>query len=239
MKQFFAFWLKPSVTSAQTMCEFTYGKKAAGVTVETLLAITLAVVVLFFVLNIFGDNLKTMVASSGIQRMYDNSQKTTYGTQQYDPTSVNVQVLAEQGNTVKPIDDYKTEAETKIDGYIKNPPRNQEEVFDLAKWATIAKIITVQNPDNSIEPFLSMEQERFCYKYGIDIGDFIASSASNFNTKIKTGSTLNNYTTSPKILEFTIDTNNTGNQNQGTDIFTDNPQNQLSAIQSVIKNNFQ
>lgn len=116
------------------------GKKAAGVTVETTLAILLAVVVLFFVLSIFGDNLKTMVANSGIQRMYTNDQKTTYSTQQYDPTQVNVQVLAEQGNTLNTLDDFKQAATEKINHYKDNPPQNADEVLDLAKWATIARI---------------------------------------------------------------------------------------------------
>lgn len=213
------------------------GKKAAGVTVELMLAITLAVVVLFFVLSIFGDNLKTMVASSGIQNMYENNKKTTYSTQQYDPTQVNVQVLAEQGSTVKPIDDYKTEAATKIDGYVKNPPKNQDQVFDLAKWATIAKIITTKNSDGSVEPSLSIANEQFCYKYGIAIDDFTArTESSTFNTKIETGSILNNYTTSPKILEFSINTTSGNNNTRGN--LTD-PANQLSAIEKVLKNNFQ
>lgn len=116
-------------------------RKVAGVTVELMLAITLAVVVLFFVLSIFGDNLKTMVASSGIQRMYANDQKTTYSTQKYDPTSVNVQVLAEQGNTFTSFQDAKDKAKAKVDGYLANPPQNEEQVLDLAKWATIAKIV--------------------------------------------------------------------------------------------------
>lgn len=208
------------------------GRKAAGVTVELMLAITLAVVVLFFILNIFGDNLKTMVASSGIQRMYDNEQKTTYSTQKYDPTSVNVQVLAEQGNT---LDDYKKKADEKIDGYTKNPPKNQDEVIDLAKWATIAKIITTKNSDGSVEPSLSMANEQFCYQYGIAIGDFTSATYNaNFNTRIKTGSTLNNYTTSPKILKFSITTNN----GTGSAVLED-PVNQLAAIKEVLKNDFQ
>lgn len=117
------------------------GKKAAGVTVELMLAITLAIVVLFFILSIFGDNLKAMVASSGIQNMYQNNQKTTFSRQQYDPTQVNVQVLAEQGNTFTSLQDAKDKAKAKIDGYLANPPQNEEQVLDLAKWATIARIV--------------------------------------------------------------------------------------------------
>lgn len=146
---FFAFWLIPSVTSAQTMCEFTIrnslsgrGRKAAGVTVELALAIILAIVVLFFVLSIFGDNLKTMVGSSNMANVWDNSHKVTYSTQQYDPTQVNVQVLAEQGNTLNTLQDYIDAATDKINHYAANPPQNEDEVLDLAKWATIARITT-------------------------------------------------------------------------------------------------
>lgn len=118
------------------------GKKAAGVTVELALAIILAIVVMFYVLSIFGDNLKAMMSNSNIANIWDNSHKVTYSTQAYDPTSVNVQVLAEQGNTLNTLDDYKNTAIDKINHYAANPPQNEDEVLDLAKWATIARITT-------------------------------------------------------------------------------------------------
>lgn len=116
------------------------GRKSAGVTLELILAITLAVLVLFFILNIFSDNLKGMVANSGIQNMFNNKQKATYAKEAFDPTQVNVQVLAEQGSivfhTLQEAQDY---AINKIKGYINNPPQNADQVMDLAKALTIAK----------------------------------------------------------------------------------------------------
>lgn len=121
-------------------------RKLAGVTLELILAITLAVLVLFFLLGIFGDNLKSMVVSSRMSNMFDNTQKASYGKQAFDPTQVNVQVLASQGGTIttpsplNTLDDFKKGAADKINYYAANPPTNEEEVLDLAKWATIARI---------------------------------------------------------------------------------------------------
>lgn len=152
-----------------------HGKKRAGVTVELLLAILLAVVVLFFVLSIFGDNLKTMVANSGIQNMFDNGQKTTFGKQAFDPTQVNVQVLAEQGNTLKTLDDFKKAAADKIKYYTDNPPQNEDQVLDLAKWATIARITT------GSQVLTPRDYETLLVPNGIDIDD-----ADTYTTTIGT-----------------------------------------------------
>lgn len=210
-----------------TMIVKKYGKKAAGVTVETLLAITLAVVVLFFVLNIFGDNLKTMVASSGIQRMYDNSQKTTYSTQQYDPTSVNVQVLAEQGNTLNTLDDYKNKAIEKINHYANNPPTNEAEVMDLAMWASIAR--TIKAPSGSgastynatLLP-TSLEGE-FYTKYGIRI-----QVAYNNSYKTTITQTPNNYIATTKIVDFSVGTSNDPS-------FLNYPDNQFTTVKQIVQ----
>lgn len=126
---------------------FGSGKKAASVTLELMLAILLAVLVLFFILSTFSDNLRAMVANSNIKNMFDNHQKITYTNQSFDPTSVNVQVLAEQGGIITPsplntLDDFKHAAIDKVNHYATNPPQNEAEVLDLAKWATIAQITT-------------------------------------------------------------------------------------------------
>ncbi len=167
------------------------GKKSAGVTVELMLAITLAIVVLFFILNIFGDNLKTMVTSSQMSNVWDNEHKTTYSTQKYDPTSVNVQVLAEQGNT---LEWYIEQATEQINKYKDTPPATLAEVEDLAKWATIARITKQTN-------ILPVELETKFYKaYGISIDNLYTYATQikpNPSTSIITnaGTNTNEYFT--------------------------------------------
>lgn len=194
------------------------GKKAGGITVELLLAIILAVVVLFFILSLFSDNLKTMVASSRISNMFDNNNKTTYANQAFDPTSVNVQVLAEQGNTLKTLDDYKKAAIEKINHYAASPPANEAEVMDLAMWASIAKTIkdtSGSGGTTTLTSFLPSNLEsEFYTQYGIRVQ---ITYNSSYHTTINP--TPNNYITTAKVVNFpvgkTIDSgflNNTDNQ---------------------------
>lgn len=161
------------------------GRKSAGVTVELILAILLAVVVLFFILSMFSDNLKTMVTSSNMANVWDNTHKTTFGTQQYDPTSVNVQVLAEQGHTLQW---YIDQATTAIDKYKDTPPATLSEVEDLAKWATIARITKQRD-------ILTSElATKFYQAYGIAIDNSYAYTTQikpNPNTSKITGDDKN------------------------------------------------
>ncbi len=137
-----------------------FGRKKAGITVEVTLSIVLAVLVLFLTLGLFSGNLKTLVENGGIQTLFDkdaSADKIAYNPKEGDPTAtqVNVQVVAEQG-----LEWYLTQAQEAIQMYKENPPTTQEQIEDLAKAATIAKILgKLENADEAA----------FYKAYGIDI----------------------------------------------------------------------
>lgn len=122
--------------------------KAAGVTIEVSLAMALGIVVLFLAIGIFSDNLKAMVAASGIQHLLNNdAQATKVGgwgntkplTVANDPTQSqdNVQVVADQGLT---LGQYIANAQASINKYLTTPPTNEAQMEDLAKALTILSV---------------------------------------------------------------------------------------------------
>lgn len=116
------------------------GRKAGGVTIETLLGVLLAVVVLFFVIGLFNDNLKNMLTNGSMSNIWTKTEKTTYNAfnKDYTNSQVNVQTLGEQGGTVlETLDDFINAAKAKAAYYTANPPQNEEQLEDLAKWLTI------------------------------------------------------------------------------------------------------
>lgn len=118
--------------------EITKGVKKAAITMEVAIGTAIAIIALFVALGIFSENLKTMITNSGISRMFaNNSAKTAIVKQAYDPTSsqVNVQIVGAQG-----LGYYFAQAQAAIANYKKNPPKNEAEMQDLAKQATIARI---------------------------------------------------------------------------------------------------
>lgn len=118
--------------------KFGLRRKRAGITVELLLAVVLAVVVLFLILGLFSNNLKHMVVNGNISRIFaNNSAKTAYSSWGANPTQtqVNVQTVADNG-----LDWYLDQAQAALTNYIANPPKNADETMDLAKWATILRL---------------------------------------------------------------------------------------------------
>lgn len=123
------------------------GKKKAAITIEVTLSVALSILVLFLALGLFSDNLATMAANSGLQNLFNKSQKTTYSTQTVNPTKTsinvnetsqeNVQVVASQGITLA---EYLEQAQKTIDKYKATPPTDQAQMEDLAR-AELAKFI--------------------------------------------------------------------------------------------------
>lgn len=123
------------------------GKKKAAITIEVTLSVALSILVLFLALGLFSDNLATMAANSGLQNLFNKSQKTTYSTQTVNPTKTainvnelsqeNVQVVASQGITLA---EYLEQAQKTIDKYKATPPTDQAQMEDLAR-AELAKLI--------------------------------------------------------------------------------------------------
>lgn len=195
-----------------------HGRKAAGVTLELILGISLAVLVLFFVLNIFSDNLKTMVANSSMHNMWDKSEKTTYGKEAFDPTQVNVQVLAEQGNTLQW---YIEQAAAEIDKYKDTPPATLAEVEDLAKWATIARI-------TSGTQVLTTGTDGLATKFYNAYGIYINNINSSYITQIMPVNSAAN-----KVTDSTASTYKQFTYNSTGGGRLDAPSNQLAASKAI------
>ena len=211
--------------------EVNKSTKKAGVTVELILAVMLAVVVLFFILSIFGDNLKTMMANSNIHNMFNNTNKATYTTQASpqttvsigDPAEVPTQITGEQG-----LQQILTQAQQKIDNYINNPPKNEQQVEDLAKWASIATTVRTADPNGLPVSSISDTDVRFVATYGIGVNE----RTSSFNTTITPNtdpSSPNNYITSTKTYDFSVSSSdNTGK-------FLNTTNNQITTVNNILK----
>lgn len=123
--------------------KFKRNCKFAGTTLEVALSIGLGVVVLFVVLGIFGDNLKTMVSSSNINNLTKQSnQKTSYDSYNRNYASSNAQVgvkyvptqtIAEQGLEIA-----MAAAQATIDKYKDRDPAS----LSLSETENLAKALT-------------------------------------------------------------------------------------------------
>lgn len=126
-------------------------KKNAGITIEVTLSLALSVVVLFLLLGLFSDNIKTLAANSGIWNFFKRD--VSYAKTDQNKTFVNltqtqenVQVVAEQG-----LDYYIKQAQEIIDKYKKNPPTSLQEEEEAARYITIARIAgTLTNDDRRL-----------------------------------------------------------------------------------------
>lgn len=142
---------------------YSLQKRKAAVSTELVIGIALAVVALFLVIGLFNNNLKNMIVNSNISRMWgNNAQKTDWNE---DPSQAQqlVQLTGSQG-----LEYYLTQAQDAIAKYKANPPKNEAEMEDLAKQATIAKIIGYYGDS----PGLSAEDEIYfsdTYKIFIDL----------------------------------------------------------------------
>lgn len=187
------------------------GKKA-GVTVELLLSVLLAVVVLFLILGLFSDNLQKMFTKSNMAGLWNNNdQKTAVANRAFDPTQTNVQVLAEQGQT------YLKWALDTIDNYKKNPPQDEDGVLELAKAATIARILA------GTDGLSQADGSYFAQEYGI-----IIDKTETFTTTIATAhiGIGDNRTTKVINKQFTYDTS--------SDQATDPTAESLAAVKKIL-----
>lgn len=131
--------------------KFGLRRKRAGITVELLLAVVLAVVVLFLILGLFSNNLKHMVVNGNISRIFaNNSAKTAYSSWGTNPTQtqVNVQTVADNGALIR---QYLNKARAAIDNYKTNLPTTIEQKEDLARQITIERVIGNNDYMNNTE----------------------------------------------------------------------------------------
>jgi len=115
-------------------------KKRADTT-EVILAVTLAVLVTYFILNLFSTNINTLVNNSGIHKLlFKNNadNKTSFSKMDTDPTKteVNVQMVADQADLAR----YHNEAAGVIEDIaLESEGGNidEQEKIRLAKFLTI------------------------------------------------------------------------------------------------------
>lgn len=148
-------------------------KRNAGITIEVTLSLALSVVVLFLLLGLFSDNLKTLAANSGIWNLFkrDVSYAKTEQTRTFvnsTQTQANVQIIAEQG-----LDYYINKAQEIIDKYKKNPPTTLQEEEEAARYITIARIAGI----------ISADDLRYFYKtcnISVKFTDFMHETTATF-----------------------------------------------------------
>lgn len=75
------------------------GKNPAMMTVELGVSLVLIVVVLFVVIGLFNDNIKSMIGSSNFSRLFSANWKTFFQNfgRNYDDSQIYVQIMGEQG----------------------------------------------------------------------------------------------------------------------------------------------
>lgn len=96
------------------------GRKA-GITIEIALSIALSVIVLFLVIGLFSENLKTMMSRIGLKSFFRASEKTTVADWGDDPTAtqINVQIAADYG-----LSSEHKKAKAAIEDYYNNKSTN-------------------------------------------------------------------------------------------------------------------
>lgn len=116
-----------------------FSARRAGVTVEVSLSIILSVLVLFLVIGLFSENLKTLAANCGLANFLSKTKtenltsRKSWGTLgDATATQVNVQVVADQG-----LQTYIANAQAIIEKYEKTPPATKAELEELARAALI------------------------------------------------------------------------------------------------------
>lgn len=130
--------------------------KKAGITIEMMLAISLAVVVLFLVLGLFSNNLKNMVAGGGMQNIFKSSttmDSETKLNKNYANSQMEVGVMAGQGVIFDPskatLPEWIAEAKKQLDALKNKTPLTDADKMIIAKWATI---LGQTNPSNIYTP---------------------------------------------------------------------------------------
>lgn len=115
--------------------------KRASSTIEVALAIVMALLVLYLVLNLFSGNIQTVVKNSGLYKVThkDNADKKTANiAMDTDPTKtqINVQIVADQGSLAQ----YHNDAAATIERYAtesKTETLTDENIQNLALQLTI------------------------------------------------------------------------------------------------------
>jgi len=130
-------------------------KKRADTT-EVILAVTLAVVVTYLILNLFSTNINTLVNNSGIHKLlFKNNadNKTSFSKMDTDPTKteVNVQMVADQADLAR----YHNEAAGVIEDIAMES--GTETLYDQDK-IRLAKFLTIYAESGNTTPLILLEE---------------------------------------------------------------------------------
>lgn len=146
-----------------------FGKTPAMMTVELGVSLVLIVIVLFVVIGLFNDNIKSMISSSNFSRMFSaNGLKTWFQSfgRNYDDSQIYVQIMGEQGlemlrmkannNSKSLIDNSKS------GGKITSPITSNTIMY-------LAKIINIIVGNREICEFMKKPSKETCTAQGLDV----------------------------------------------------------------------
>lgn len=167
--------------------------RKAGITIEISLSIILILGVLFVALGIFHDNLKNMVAASGMQNMFSKSNssgKTTYSMWTKNPTStqINVAMVGDQG-----LEAYHNQAKETIDALVeksKHTSLTSQDITNLAQALTVLSESGTSAPDSELKPYAEIKNNNEITIY-IDNEDASNSYTSYSGKTILWGEKIN------------------------------------------------
>jgi len=156
--------------------------RKAGVTVEVAIAIVLAVSVLFLVLGLFSDNLKTMADNTGFNNLVKKDTSTvtanTNLNKNYTDSVVNVQIAGQQGlqwymdDTQKRIDVLNAKSQTTPVGTNATGLTAAEQT-DLLKYIMVKTMLADIGLSTGVE---QIDESKLIDKNGlpIDINDRVS-----------------------------------------------------------------
>lgn len=144
-------------------------KMIAAVSTEVAIGMAVAIVALFVVLGIFGDNLSSIVANSNIGNVFkNNDSETEYASydRDYSDSQVNVQIMGEQG-----LEMLRRKANNKAIEIIEESFSNSNPNGNSIAYLSTAIRIITGNP--SICTYMKKDSDKHCDDFGqynYDIG---------------------------------------------------------------------
>ena len=188
------------------------GRKRAEITIEFLLMIVMALLVIYVVMNLTGGNLKTMSTHGGINNMFKPkttmADDTTPGPDYSNPNSqVSVEVMADADAEIKGFHDG---AQNELENLLMRRKESNTNTLSLAdqkemmKWATLYTLS--KNPQVSDTIPLPVTMMISDYNVIVNTTDYKTTSNAIGEIKWKYGSELkygsNVSTERLKVLEY-------------------------------------
>ena len=160
-------------------------QKSAMITVELAIGIALSLAVLFVVLGLFNDNLRTMVANSNFSNIFEkNDSKITYSSfdKNYSGSQINVQIMGEQGLQM-----LRKKANNLAITLIESPFNNSNSNGTTIKYLSSAIRTIVGN--GNICVYMKKDSDKLCsdteiggYSYNVNSGSASSLTVQKVDT---------------------------------------------------------